>query len=121
VIGEIHRAYAEAGADIIETNTFGGSPMKLAEYGLAERCVEINREAAKIAREAVAGRDVYVAGNIGPLGKLVEPMGDAGVDQAFDAFALQAKSLAEGGADLIVIETMTTFRRRAWHVWRPGR
>ncbi len=107
VIGEIHRAYAEAGADIVETNTFGGSPIKLAEYGLAERCEEINREAARIARAAVAGRDVYVAGNIGPLGKLVEPMGYTGVDQAFDAFALQAKSLAEGGADLIVIETMT--------------
>ncbi len=107
VIRSVHAAYIESGAEIIETNTFGANPLKLAEYGQAARCLEINREAARIAREAAGGRRVFIAGSIGPTGKLIEPMGETSVEEARRAFSMQARALCEGGVDLIIIETMS--------------
>lgn len=103
---EIHRQYLEAGADIIETNTFGGNRFKLAEYGLETRVTEINSEAVRLARQAAQGR-VLVAGNIGPAGKLLKPMGDVDFDDLYDAFREQVTALEKAGADLISIETMS--------------
>lgn len=99
----IHQAYEEAGADIHTTNTFGGNRFKLAAYGLADRVLEINRTAAQITRAAVKG---LVAGSMGPTGRLMVPYGDLSFDEAYSAFFEQAKALAEGGCDLIVVETM---------------
>ncbi|TAL30390.1 MAG: 5-methyltetrahydrofolate--homocysteine methyltransferase [Spirochaetes bacterium] len=106
LVRDIHRAYLDAGADIIETNTFGGSALKLEEYGLASSCREINERAAAIAREAVSGSGALVAGSIGPSGRLVEPLGETRVSALYDSFALQAEGLARGGADIFIIETM---------------
>lgn len=106
-VAQVHTAYAEAGADIIETNTFGGSALKLADYGLESQCAEINRRAAALARSVALSRDIFVAGSIGPCGRLLEPMGDTGVEQAYESFRVQAAALAAGGADCIIIETMS--------------
>lgn len=107
VIRNIHRTYIDAGADIIEANSFGGSPLKLAEYGLADRCEQINGEAVRIARSAAEGRGVIVAGAMGSTGMLVEPMGPVKVEDIYTGFCRQARSLASSGADIILIETMT--------------
>lgn len=106
ILREIHEHYKEAGADIIETNTFGGNAFKLAEYGLADRTEEINAELVRIAREASRGR-AWVAASIGPTGKLLRPMGDCTFDDLYAAFAQQIKACEKAGADLISIETMT--------------
>ncbi|MGI6138722.1 MAG: homocysteine S-methyltransferase family protein [Candidatus Hydrogenedentales bacterium] len=101
----IARMYAEAGADIVLTNSFGGTALNLAQYGLAERCVEINRSAARLSREG-AGADVLVLASIGPSGKMLL-MGDISETELYDSFAEQALALAAGGADAIIVETMT--------------
>ncbi len=106
VLAEIHRQYLEAGADIIETNTFGGNRFKLDEYQLGNRMEEINTEAVKIARQVVKGR-ALVAGCIGPTGKLLKPMGDIEYDDLYTAFRDQAIVFERAGADLICIETMS--------------
>jgi len=106
VLTEIHRQYMEAGADIIETNTFGGSCFKLAEYGLENRMEEINSEAVRLARQAVKGRSL-VAGCVGPTGKLLMPMGNVNFDDLYNAFRGQVTALERAGADLISIETMS--------------
>ncbi|MCL5256296.1 MAG: homocysteine S-methyltransferase family protein [Chloroflexi bacterium] len=106
VVKDIHRRYAEAGADIVETATFGGSRIKLSKSGLADRTVEINETAARIAREAV-GDGIIVAGDIGPLGEFLQPLGDITYEAAVDAFAEQAKALADGGVDVIIAETLS--------------
>ncbi len=100
----IHREYVEAGAQALETNSFGANPIKLAGYGLAEKTEEINRTSVKIARE-IAGEDIYVAGSIGPLGVAVEPIGRIPVKEAREAFKRQISGLLEGGVDLILFET----------------
>ncbi|MDF2630855.1 MAG: 5-methyltetrahydrofolate S-homocysteine methyltransferase [Symbiobacteriaceae bacterium] len=101
----VHRQYIEAGAQIIETNTFGATPIRLSHYGLQEKVREINIAAVRIAREAAAGR-ALVAASMGPLGALVEPLGDFPFDRAYAEFAAQAKALAEAGPDFIIIETI---------------
>ena len=104
LVAEVHQAYVRAGADVIETNTFGANRMKLGAFGLAERTHAINLQGARIARHA-ARDQLYVAGAIGPLGVRIEPWGKTGVDEAEQYFREQAKALVEGGVDLFVLET----------------
>jgi len=105
VVCAAHRAYIEAGSQIIETNTFGGSRIRLSKSGLGERTVELNLVAARLAREA-AGDRALVAGSIGPLGEMVDPWGPISFSEARSVFAEQAQALAEGGVDLFIIESM---------------
>lgn len=102
----LHQTYLEAGSQIILSNSFGGSPIKLAKHGLQDRTVELNQAAAKLARQA-AGDRAYVAGDIGPTGELMEPLGPLTPDTAFEAFKIQAEALVEGGVDALWIETMS--------------
>jgi 5-methyltetrahydrofolate--homocysteine methyltransferase len=97
--------YYEAGSDVVHTNTFGGNLIKLAERGLSDRMEAINLEGAKLAR-AVCPSGKFVAGDMGPTGKLIKPLGDLVVAEAEEAFFTQAQALIEGGVDLISIETM---------------
>ncbi|WP_027340294.1 homocysteine S-methyltransferase family protein [Halonatronum saccharophilum] len=106
IIEEIHREYVEAGSDIIQTNTFGASRIKLNEYELGDKIEEINKKAVELARRA-AKKDTIVSASIGPTGKLLEPMGDLPFSDALEIFGEQAKILEEAGADAISIETMT--------------
>jgi methionine synthase I (cobalamin-dependent)/5,10-methylenetetrahydrofolate reductase len=104
LVAEVHQAYARAGADILETNTFGANRVKLAAFGLADRVHAINVQGAKIARHA-ARENAYVAGSIGPLGIRVEPWGKTGIDEAETYFREQARALVEAGVDLFILET----------------
>jgi 5-methyltetrahydrofolate--homocysteine methyltransferase len=104
IVAGVHRAYLDAGADIIVTNTFGGTSAKLEHYGLADRVSEINAKAVQLARE-VAGDQAYVAGSIGPTGLFVEPVGDVSFDDMAGMFREQAKALIDAGCDLISLET----------------
>jgi methionine synthase / methylenetetrahydrofolate reductase(NADPH) len=104
LVREIHRAYRKAGAEILETNTYGANRAKLARHGLDERTLEINVAAASLARE-VAGERAFVAGAIGPLGLRIEPYGPTAREEARALFGEQAAALAEGGVDLFVLET----------------
>jgi methionine synthase / methylenetetrahydrofolate reductase(NADPH) len=104
LVAEVHQAYVRAGADVVETNTFGANRIKLGAFGLAERVHAINVQGARIARHA-AREQAYVAGAIGPLGIRIEPWGKTGVDEAEEIFREQASALAEGGVDLFVLET----------------
>jgi homocysteine S-methyltransferase len=106
LIRDIHRAYIRAGAELIETNTFGANPLKLADCGLAADTELINRTAAQIAREA-AGHRTLVLGAIGPLGVRVEPFGELALDEARDAFALQVRGLLSGEVDGFILETFS--------------
>ena len=106
LVREIHGEYIRAGADIIETNTFGATAHKLQQYGLEANMHEINAIAAKLAREAAKDR-VYVAGAIGPLGLRIEPYGPTSFDEAKEMFRAQAVALLEGGVDLFVVETFS--------------
>jgi methionine synthase / methylenetetrahydrofolate reductase(NADPH) len=103
-VAEVHQAYVRAGADVIETNTFGANRVRLTPFGLGDRVKAINAQGAKIARHA-ARDEVFVAGAIGPLGIRIEPWGKTGVDEAEDYFREQAEGLLEGGVDLFVLET----------------
>jgi methionine synthase I (cobalamin-dependent)/5,10-methylenetetrahydrofolate reductase len=104
LVAEVHQEYVRAGADIIETNTFGANRIKLGSFGLAEKLHAINEQGARIARHA-ADDKAYVAGAIGPLGIRIEPWGKTGVDEAREYFREQAKALAAGGVDLFILET----------------
>jgi 5-methyltetrahydrofolate--homocysteine methyltransferase len=101
----VARAYVDAGADIIETNSFGGTRIKLDHYGLGDQAVDLNARAAEISRKA-AGDRVLVMGSVGPTGKMLLT-GEVSESQMFDAFAEQGIGLEKGGADLLIIETMT--------------
>ena len=101
----IAKSYIDAGSDIILTNSFGGSPFKLAHYDLKDKTSELNEAAAAISREA-AGDDHYVLGSIGPTGVLLM-MGEVSEEELAEGFALQAKALEKGGVDVICIETMS--------------
>lgn len=102
---DIAKAYADAGADMIEANSFGGSSFKLEHYGLADKAAEINKAAASISRKA-AGDDKWVIASVGPTGKMLL-MGDVTEQQLYDGFRQQAVALEEGGADAICVETMS--------------
>src|SRR5438876_32436 len=101
----IHQEYVDAGADVLETNTFVAHRFKLGPHGFEGQVVKINREGARIARAAAQGR-ALVAGSIGPLGKPLEPFGNVTFDEAVDTYREQAEGLAEGGVDLFLVETM---------------
>jgi 5-methyltetrahydrofolate--homocysteine methyltransferase len=103
---QLHREYLDAEAEVLTTNTFTANRAKLAQSGLTDKLAELNRTGISLAREA-AGDRAWVAGSMGPTGKLLEPLGDLSTDEARETFAEQASLLAEGGADLIAIETMS--------------
>ncbi len=103
----IYQGYADAGSDIITTNSFGGTRYRLKLHKLEDRVVELNQAAAALARE-VAGADKLVAGSIGPTGELMEPLGPLTRDEARVAFAEQAAGLAAGGVDFFLVETMSS-------------
>lgn len=106
LIREIHQEYRKAGADVLETNTFGANRFRLRGYGLEAAVEEINTAAARLARE-VAGDELFVAGSIGPIGLRLEPYGATSRQEAREAFRDQAAALAEGGADLFILETFS--------------
>ncbi len=106
LVREVHEEYVRAGADIIETNSFGATRHKLQPYGLEGKLRDINIAAARLAREA-AGDKAYVAGAIGPLGLRIEPFGPTSFDEAKDLFREQAEALLEGGVDLFILETFS--------------
>src|SRR3954462_13372479 len=103
----IQKRYAEAGADCIITNTFGGSRLMLRRHGHEPDVIEINRAGARITREAFGGRPGFVLGDVGPLGALLEPYGDLSEADALSALEEQAFALVKAGADAIIIETQT--------------
>jgi methionine synthase / methylenetetrahydrofolate reductase(NADPH) len=107
LVTDVHGAYLKAGADVIETNTFGANRMKLRSFGLGDQVRDLNLAGAKLAREAVkkSGQDAYVAGAIGPLGVRIEPWGKTGVDEAESMFRDQAQALLDGDVDVFVLET----------------
>ncbi len=105
-VEEVTRLYISAGAEIVQTNTFGGSPLKLAPYGVEGRTDEINARAVALARNA-AGDRAYLAASCGPSGKILEPYGDTAAETVFESFRMQMKALAAEGVDMFSIETMT--------------
>ncbi|MDP3581321.1 MAG: homocysteine S-methyltransferase family protein, partial [Ignavibacteria bacterium] len=107
----IAKSYIDAGADMILTNSFGGSPVRLRHYELNERAFELNEAAAAISREA-AGEDHFVLGSIGPSGAMMM-MGETSEEELFEGFSLQAEALKRGGVDAICVETMTDIQEAA--------
>jgi 5-methyltetrahydrofolate--homocysteine methyltransferase len=114
-VQELHRQFAAAGSDLVLTCSFGGSSLRLADEALHGRAVEVNRRAAELAREAV-GDDVLVAGSLGPTGHLTEPLGPLTHDLAVATFAEQARALAHGGVDVLVLETFFSLDEGLWAV-----
>ncbi|HXH82303.1 MAG TPA: homocysteine S-methyltransferase family protein, partial [Candidatus Tectomicrobia bacterium] len=109
LVQAVHAEYVAAGADALETNTFGANRFKLAVHGLQERVREINRAGVRLARDVreSTGRDVWVLGSVGPLGKYLAPLGTVALDEAREAFREQAEALLEGGVDAFVVETFS--------------
>ncbi|GAB4503541.1 MAG: bifunctional homocysteine S-methyltransferase/methylenetetrahydrofolate reductase [Anaerolineales bacterium] len=109
MVADVHRAYIEAGAQLVLTNTFGANRYKLARHGLEDKVAEINRAGVELARRVVAAsfKEVFIAGDVGPLGVRIAPYGRVSLEEARAAFAEQIATLAEAGADLIVIETIS--------------
>jgi homocysteine S-methyltransferase len=105
LIRGIHLEYLQAGADIIETNTFGSTSFRLLNYGLAEKVRDITLAGARLAREAAKSFDAFVAGSVGPLGIRIEPLGKTSREEARAAFRDQIAALIEGGVDLLILET----------------
>ena len=115
MVEQIHREYIDAGADIIETNTFGANRFRLMTHGLEQQVRDINLKGAKIARDAreLSGIDILVAGSMGPLGKPLQPIGKITLDEAKSAFTEQAEALLEGGIDLFMVETISSLDEMA--------
>src|SRR3954463_11211137 len=108
LVREVHRAYVKAGAEVLETNSFGANRLKLAQFGLAAQTRELNQKAAELAREAAnEGTEVLVAGAVGPLGVRLEPYGSTSADEAQAIFREQMEGLKAGGADLFILETFS--------------
>jgi homocysteine S-methyltransferase len=105
LIRAIHHDYLQAGAEIIETNTFGANAFRLARHSIADKVRDINHAGAKLAREAAKSFDVWVAGSVGPLGTRIEPLGKTSFEEARQAFREQIQALAEAGVDLLMFET----------------
>src|SRR5450631_3542646 len=105
LIRGIHHDYLQAGAEIIETNTFGGNAFRLGRHSLADKVRDINRAGVRLAREAAKSFDVWVAGSVGPLGTRIEPLGKTSFQEAREAFRQQIEALVEGGVDLLILET----------------
>jgi len=112
LLRDITVGYAEAGAELVQTNTFGASPLKLASYGLEQKTEEINRRAVVAVREAV-GDDVYVSGSCGPSGRILEPYGDTPPGNVRRSFRRQMVALIEAGVNVICVETMTDHNEAA--------
>src|ERR1700722_20480564 len=112
LVREVHAEYLQAGAEVVETNTFGANAFRLEMHGLKDKVREINLAGVRLARECVnqvrekQASEAFVAGAIGPLGVRLEPLGKVGLDEARAAFAEQIRALAEGGAQMLMIETM---------------
>jgi len=102
-----HAAYAEAGARLLTTNTFGGTRPRLDMHGLGDRIAEVNRTAAQLARSVADGRGLLVAGDLGPTGELLAPLGTMTPEEAQALFAEQLVALVEGGIDLVLVETLS--------------
>ena len=113
-IEALHQSFVDAGADLFLTNSFGGTRYRLKLHNFQDKVREINREAARIARRIAdrarqqTGREIVVAGSMGPTGELYDPLGPLTIDDGADAFAEQARALAEGGVDVLWIETMSS-------------
>jgi len=105
LIRGIHHDYLQAGAEIIETNTFGGNSFRLGRHSLADKVRDVNLAGARLAREAAKSFDVWVAGSVGPLGTRIEPLGKTSFQEARDAFREQIEALVAGGVDLLILET----------------
>jgi 5-methyltetrahydrofolate--homocysteine methyltransferase len=112
-VQQLHRRFAESGSDLVLTCSFGGSSLRLADEALHGRAVEVNRRAAELARAAV-GDHVLVAGSLGPTGHLTEPLGPLTRDLAVSTYAEQARALADGGVDLLVLETFFSLDEGLW-------
>ena len=109
ILKDIARHYLQAGADIIQTNTFGASPLKLKEYGLEDKTEEINQQAAYSVREVVDSR-AYVSGSCGPSGRILKPYGDTEPEALYSGFERQIRSLVSAAVDVVCVETMTDLR-----------
>ena len=109
VLTEVAGLYLDAGADLITTNTFGGSPLNLASHGLDERTAEINRAAVEVLKPVTDGR-AYISASVGPTGKILEPYGDTAQEVVAEAFSRQIGALIQAGADFVCIETMIDLR-----------
>ena len=109
ILEKIARLYLEAGADIIQTNTFGGSPLKLAQYSLEDKTEKINAAAVRAAR-SVAGAGAFVSASCGPCGRLLKPYGDTDSQEVYNCFKRQIRALVVEGVDMICIETMTDLK-----------
>ena len=105
LIRDLHHEYLQAGAEIIETNTFGGNSFRLGRHSIENKVAEINLAGARLAREAAKSFDVWVAGSVGPLGVRIEPLGKTSFDEARAAFRQQIEALVEGGVDVLMLET----------------
>ncbi|MGQ9879908.1 MAG: homocysteine S-methyltransferase family protein [Armatimonadota bacterium] len=103
-VQQVHRAYLQAGAQFLTTNTFGGNRVRLSAHGLDGQLAEINQQAVELARE-VASDNTVVMASVGPTGSLMEPLGDLSEEQAFDIFSEQITALRDGGADTVILET----------------
>ena len=104
VVKKIHQSYFAAGADVVLTNSFGGNRIKLEDYGVGDRCYELNRAAAEIANQ-IKPEGKFASGSMGPIGKFLKPVGEYEKEQFIEAYAEQARGLSDGGVDFLLIET----------------